>query len=256
MRRGNNRHEAKGVTLTELLVVLAIIGLLVTIAVPVYVQRSEEARVRTAQQEVREIAKAEGMVATIHGFYVPIQVLDDIAVDLASRTTRTDDLQNETDTLYLIDPFVNVRDQIAGNPPQPLLQDRDTNPRVHKLYYFWQGPFLNPTRVYIGDETSAEPQQLSEDLIRRDHPLDPWGQPYRMYSPAGIVGSSAGATNRDSFNTGSFSNGRLTTSDDRFDRFAIVSFGRDNQSDGVAYTGDDIFYYFGIVATESMFRIF
>ncbi len=255
MRR-SDRHEAKGVTLTELLVVLAIIGLLATIAIPVYVQRTEEARVRTTQQEVREIAKAEEMVALNHGFYVPIQVLDDIAVDLANRTTRTDDLQNETDVLYLIDPFVNVQDQMAGSPPQPTLQDRDTNPRVHKLYYFWQGPFLNPTRIHIGDETSAEPQRLSEDLIRRDHPLDPWGQPYRMYSPVGIVGSSAGATNLGSFNTASFSNGRLTTSDDRFDRFAIVSFGRDNQSDGVSFTGDDVFYYFGIVATESMFRIF
>lgn len=255
MRR-SNRHEIMGVTLTELLVVLAIIGLLATIAIPVYVQRTEEARVRTAQQEVREIAKAEEMVAMIHGFYVPIQVLDDIAVDLTNRTTRTDDLQNETDTIYLIDPYVNVQDQIAGNPPQPTLQDRDTNPRVHKLYYFWQGPFLNPSRVFIGDETSAEPRQLSEDLIRRDHPLDPWGQPYRMYSPVGIVGSSAGATDRGSFNTGSFSNGRLTTNDDRFDRFAIVSFGRDNLSDGVSYTGNDIFYLFGIVATESMFRAF
>jgi prepilin-type N-terminal cleavage/methylation domain-containing protein len=245
-----------GVTLTELLVVLAIIGLLATIAIPVYVQRTEEAKVRTAQQEVREIAKAEAMVATIHSFYVPIQVLDDIAVDLTNRTTRTDDLQNETDTLYLIDPFINVIDQIAGNPPQPTLQDRDTNTRVHRLYYFWQGPFLNPVRVWIDDETSAEPEQLSEDVIRHDHPLDPWGQPYRMYSPAGIVGDSASATNRSSFNTSSFSNGRLTTTDDRFDRFAIVSFGRDNLSDGQAYTGDDVFYYFGIAATESMFRTF
>ena len=41
MRR-NDRQEAKGVTLTELLVVLAIIGLLATIAIPVYVHRTEE----------------------------------------------------------------------------------------------------------------------------------------------------------------------------------------------------------------------
>jgi prepilin-type N-terminal cleavage/methylation domain-containing protein len=255
MRR-HTRRETMGVTLTELLVVLAIIGLLATIAIPVYVQRTEEAKVRTTQQEVREIAKAEEMVAMIHGFYVPIQMLDDVAVDPTRRTTRTDDLQNETDTIYLIDPFVNVFDQIAGNPAQPLLQDRDLDQRVHKLYYFWQGPFLNPTRVWIGDEASAEPDQLSEDLIRHDHPLDPWGQPYRMYSPAGIVGSAATALDRSSFNSPSFSNGRLTTNDDRFDRFAIVSYGRDNQSDGVSYTGDDIFYYFGILATESMFRAF
>lgn len=251
--RQSDKHEAKGVTLTELLVVLAIIGLLATIAIPVYVQRTEEAKVRTAQQEVREIAKAEQMVAMIHGFYVPIQVLDDIAVDPRSSGTGRDDLENEADIIHLIDPFVNVLDQ---REQQRDLQDRDTNTRVHKLYYFWQGPFLNPTRVWIGDNPGPEPEQLSAVEIRRDHPLDPWGQPYRMYSPIGIVGSSASSTDSGTFSSATFSNGFLTNTDDRFDRFAIVSFGRDNVSDGVSYTGDDIFYYFGIAATESMFRIF
>src|SRR5678816_3845545 len=72
------RRDNAGVTLTELLVVLLIIAILATIAVPVYLNRVEEARVRTAQAEVSEIAKGEDMVAATHGFYVPLQMLDDV----------------------------------------------------------------------------------------------------------------------------------------------------------------------------------
>src|SRR3990170_2792993 len=85
-----------GVTLTELLVVLLIISLLSTIAIPVYVTRAENAKVNTARQETREIAQAEEQCAIIHGFYVPLQILDDLITDNATRQpNQTDDFANE-----------------------------------------------------------------------------------------------------------------------------------------------------------------
>ena len=70
-------NKSRGMTLTELLAVLLIISLLVTIAVPVYVARQEDARIRVAQSECRRNCKAEDLVAVTHGFYVPFQLLDE-----------------------------------------------------------------------------------------------------------------------------------------------------------------------------------
>ena len=91
---------------------------------------------------------------------------------------------------------------------------------------------------------------------RRDFPLDPWGRPYRMYSSIGIVGTGALG---DNYNSDTFSNGHLTENDDRFDRYAIVSFGPNGKSDtyiGATELKDDIVYYFGGAISETRYSIF
>ncbi len=245
--------KTTGVTLTELLVVLAIIGLLATIAVPVYINRSEQAKVRIARQECQEIAKAEDICAMTHGFYVPIQMLDDVPI---SNEADADSIDKEPDSIYLIDSGIPATTQVNQ---QPQLGDRGTNTKVANLYYYWQGPFLNPTRVWY-DPTrfdSAWDPDMSTTDRRQDYPIDPWGQPYRLYSDIGIIGTGATGSN---YASTSFSDGRLTTVDDRFDRFAVVSFGPDGLRDtdpgrNVAAPSDDIVYYFGTVATETAYRL-
>src|SRR5262245_24954443 len=76
---GKPRTSQRGVTLTELLVVLVIISILSTIAVPVYINHAERGRIATAQSEVKTIAEAEDACGSFHSFYVPLQVLDDIS---------------------------------------------------------------------------------------------------------------------------------------------------------------------------------
>jgi len=252
--KGITIRKKSGVTLTELLVVLAIIGLLATIAVPVYVNRAEQAKRKVAQQEVKAIAEAEDLCAITHGFYVPIQVLDDNP-DIGD--TNADSIDNEDPGLYVIDVGVNT--DVQQNS-QPQLNDGDTNQKIANLVAYWQGPFLNPTRVWydVSRYDNAWDETMSTTDRRRDFPLDPWGQPYRMYSDLGVVGTNALG---DNYNLDSFSDGRLTDNDDRFDRFTIVSFGPDGLRDtdparSVTNPEDDIVHYFGAVVSETAYYYF
>lgn len=258
-------NKNRGVTLTELLVVVVIIGLLATIAVPVYVNKAEQARISIAKTEVKEIAMAQEACAITHGFYVPLQMLDDMIYNSATSSVsnpRTDDLYNEDQTLYLIYATRNLDDQYSN---QAQLQDRTDSNSVHyvavrDMYEQWSGPFLNPQRVAFEEEIKRN--EVGEDPgVQLDFPLDPWGVPYRFYSPLGIIGTGANTDYRPSGSTAgaeSFSDGLLTRTDEQYDRFAIVSWGPDGASEyqGVGLEEDDISYLFGGVFTESSFRAF
>lgn len=274
--------KRRAVTLTELLVVLAIISLLATIAVPVYLQKSEQARVAVARQEVRSIAEAEQQVFALYGFFVPIHILDNIPDPLpgASLSGTRDDFESDPNlsSKYVMDPLGSLPDQSSGGNQANLGQlSQDSNARVRRLVSAWTGPFLNAQRIQMGDKDqgavgnvvgAASQTQVSNALI-----VDPWGYPYRMYSPLGVVGSAGvDLTSPPTLNQTSqlydlnYDDGRLTNNDRRFDRWAIISFGRDGISDSAAgkYAGgttnlsglDDIFYTFGITVGESFYRAF
>lgn len=241
----SKKKRIKGVTLTELLVVLAIIGLLATIAVPVYVNKMEQAKVTTAKHEVREIANAEEVCGIMHGYYVPLCMLDDLPFRSQGHTAVADDIENTMNVIdvRLISTGIPVTEQI-GN--QRLLNEFDEIKAISNLYYGWQGPFINFKRYYLGDGIYVEdPNPMSED-VARDHPLDPWGNPYIMVTELGAVTPRGGLGNV------------LITSDTdgnrEFDRMAIYSLGPDGSvvsiEDGeVEYINttlrDDIWVYFG-----------
>jgi prepilin-type N-terminal cleavage/methylation domain-containing protein len=251
----------RGVTMTELLVVVVIISLLATIAVPVYLNKVEQSRVSTAKQEVRLIAEAQQSCGIIHGFFVPLQTLDNLIYDRNTQTATTDDMENEDQQLFLIDPTGDLQSQYSTTQLQ--LQSRNTDARVNALFNSWAGPFLNPSRVAFQDLIQRGDPSYNETTYNKyDFPLDPWGTPYRFYSPIGIIGSTATSDlypGIDSATWNNFSNGRLTTQYDKFDRYAIVSHGSDRTT-GATYdhpdSRDDIFYTFGAVYTESSWRAF
>lgn len=242
------QHRQSGITLTELLVVLVIVSILATIAMPVYVNQAEKARSSAATLEVKLIADAEDYVGAIYGFYVPIQLLDDLPGQRGQDGVgaNADAIRSELSSIALIDINKNLLDLATG---QPTLGQYSTNSRVSKLLYHWDGPFLSPQRVYY--EGSGAIEDATGNEAARDYPLDPWGNPYRFYSPVGIVGSGAQSS---TYNSSNFSDGRIQRSEDRFDRYAIVSFGPDGESDkNVTGTNDpdDIIYLFGKVNVPS-----
>lgn len=248
---------SRGVTLTELLVVMLIIGLLSTVAVPVYINRMEDARIRLAQAETREIAHAEEQVALIHGFYVPFQVLDDVSFTAGITTNNDDSIGNELSPIYGINASIPPRQQIS-NQGQYQISLNAGSSRIVNMITNWAGPFLNPQRVYLGNDSRGpgDPNYPISLYFRRDFPLDPWGEPYRFYSPIGIIGGNA-LTRTQPYNDISFSNGLLTTNDDRnFERYAVVSWGRDSEPETLAGNPkDDIVYLFGSAGVESTFGL-
>lgn len=242
-----------GVTLTELLVVLVIVSILATIAVPVYINKAENARIAVAQYECRQIADAEEACAAHHQFYVPLQLLNDMPAVTGTRA-EADSIDREPSSIYLIDPSRSF-DHLNLN--QPFISTAATDVRVVNLIRNWEGPFLNPQRVYKGT-SSGDPINLTGDVNRQDYPLDPWGQPYRFYAPEpfGLIGSSSAILDPLSWQNTSFSDGLVTTTDNSrgFEKFAIVSYGPNGipNTDSSSDRTDDIAYFFGRVNSYSV----
>jgi prepilin-type N-terminal cleavage/methylation domain-containing protein len=235
----------QGVTLTELLVVLAIIGLLATIAVPVYVNKMEQAKVTTAKHEVRELANAEEVCGIMHGFYVPLNMLDDLPYRSENRPAVVDDIENTQNILncYFISTGVPIYDQDTN---QLRLSDYTSIKAVSNLYFGWQGPFMNFKRYYLGDGVYVEPPDPLAEDVARDYPLDPWGNPYIMVTELGYVSPIGRITSTNI--------GATESAEREFDRMAIISLGPDGsvqsiQDDSYNYQNitaeDDIWVYFG-----------
>lgn len=243
----------RAVTLTELLVVLVIISLLATLAVPVFVQKVQQARVAIARSETRTLADAVQAAAITHGFVVPLQVLDNVP-DMSASLTDADDFNAGVySNVRVIDAFIPVTNQQGS---QPTLA-QTTNVKIAKLRTGWQGPFVTFKRAYNRNTTSNNPGSLSREDLARDYPLDPWGRPYILYSSMGVVGSYVYPTSSSSANIDpdtypdGVGDGTITTVESgRFFTYAVLSLGANGYSDGVtsslsaAEPEDDIFYEF------------
>ncbi len=253
MRNNDNQHrrERSGTTLTELLVVLVIISLLGTIVVPTYVAHAERARRTAAIADMRELAHAMETVGSIHGFYVPLQVLDDLpggAQATEVQDPQSNDAIGDESEIRLVE---HTNTLLALNNNQPLISDDDI--RVNRLVNEWQGPFVNFQRFYVADQNNPD---ITGSNGRFDFPLDPWGRPYRFYGPLGHIGSGAitPMVNGRIASPSNFSDGVVTTAGSAWDRFAIVSFGPDGDPPAnntiLSPNDDEVFYMFGSINLE------
>lgn len=236
-----SRSRAQGVTLTELLLVLLIVSLLATLAIPTVTRRSRDARIAAAQADAKALAEAEMTCGLIHGYFVPLQLLDDVP---RNNDLESDHIGNAGGDISVTNVNQEVLDQLGNQ----LTVD------TSGLEDVWEGPFYQAQRVYVDDPDNP----FLVQSLEHDFPLDPWRRPYFLYSPIGVVGATA-ASAADAgtlvtndvitVNPTSWGNGQLTTQNDRFDRWAVVSFGPDGVAGDINGSptdlGDDIIYYFG-----------
>lgn len=256
------KRSRRATTLTELLVVLAIISLLATLAVPVYLTQLNRARISIAQSEVRSIAEAEQSVAIAHGFLVPIHILDNVPNRLVGEPVGAvgsrDDFDNLTSpgSHFLVDVYQKLSDQVGTQ-----LTLSSTDSRVRRMVDAWQGPFLNPRRIRYEGEVINNPSSgdITIDLV-----VDPWGNPYRIYSDYGPLFSQDAPSGSQALPDPDLQQDDMFIQQDeaeRFDRFAVISFGPDGRNSWLSASpldqGDDIYYMFSVIqANETLYSNF
>ncbi|MBN1475898.1 prepilin-type N-terminal cleavage/methylation domain-containing protein [Candidatus Sumerlaeota bacterium] len=241
-----NLRRRAAFSIIELLISLIIISILVAMVILIASQRAAEARLRTAQADMRLIAEAEQQAVTDSGYFLRLYVLDDItglppAGDLPP--TPGDGTGDEFDTLgeeelntrnpdgglYAIVPDLGSLRQSSSTDVGDLV-DR-TSLMANETALGLGLPYITYQREYSDLSTG--------DVF--NVPRDPWGQPYMIMTRLGFVndvdslfqGSPAtGATSSaliDPVTVIDAGSGAPVGTYDAtiFDRFTLVSFGPD-----------------------------
>lgn len=234
----------KGFTLPELLAVVAIIAVLSAILIPTLSRRLDKSRTAAALQDMKALAQAQETCNAVFGYYVALRVLNAYPVPREGLSAGDDASIQRYDQTYLIDSNRNPIDQEGDQRTFMDIANTYLNPV--DFWEKWPGPFINFQRYHgKGDDNIP---------ARFDSPLDPWGNPYRFFSPIGRIGLSRGRN----FSEETFDNGQLTTQDNYFGRYAIVSYGKNREFDIERFESvqgiDDLFYTFGHYTSETVYR--
>lgn len=244
-------RRSSGFSMVELLIAVIIIGILVTIIVPVLTNRAADARIAAAQADMEAIANAQSQVAIDTGYIVRLHVLDDsgaVGDGLGSHELGdvVDSIRDEDLNLSASNPEFIFLDAKTGVP----LVNQDSNlfPRVEANpdSIGWKGPYLSFQR-------KLDPESPPAFAWTYGTPLDPWGNPYFLFvggparanttDPSGGFIDEQGITpgdTSDNFNYGGFAG----VTAQQFDRNTILSLGPNGApGDGTTLilgTGDDL----------------
>lgn len=247
-RMRTNRKATRGFSIIELLIAIIIIGILVSIAIPIIANRTKQAREARAMQDLEHIASAQERVAIDTSYYVRLFMLNDTVTRNFTSWTRED--PNDTVHAYDSAGYFENQDQLFIDPQtgdlvtptvgaQLLLQlqSNETN-------FNWQGPYLNWQKDIHDYSTSA----IDDGGLPDGIPDDPWGNNYLLFTrvglvlePQGVIVANANFPLNDS--------PLLATATDVFDRITVVSLGPnglpgDGQGSSLG-TGDDYVRSFG-----------
>lgn len=263
----NRQRRVAGVTMTELLVVVVVVALLATLAVPVYTHQAAKARLAATQYEMKQIAQSMERVAMDTGYFIRLYALNDgftgDAVPNADPNDRLGGVADNSRTdaidsrqIYHRSNEIFLTTELGLEPPngvalfEQLVRDETA--------FGWDGPYMNWHR----------------DVNGNDWPDDPWGNDYMFFSFFGATFPPADRDDPfDNFDqngpimvdegpeyqvsqTGSTGGGTVVTREFQtsgiFDRPVILSLGpnglpgdgTNNPNDGYG-RGDDIIYEFG-----------
>ncbi len=243
---GRSAHTGGGFSIIELLVAIIIIGVLVTVLLPVISGRTEQARVSRVQSDLENLSESMERVAIDTGFYVRLIALDDVLRGDGVPFNRglPGDPINRADGLtdYLIGQvwyqfptpnslFINpaTGDFATGVTRVNIINRLLQAETVFDGSMQWGGPYIN----WQQDENLYD-----GELGKTGVPTDPWGNDYIFFTrrgmllePNGIFIESAGERTGGGFEQG----GQFDTL--VFDRPTIVSLGPNGRPGDGSGTG-------------------
>jgi len=187
-------RRSRGFSMVELLIAVIIIGILVTIIVPVLTNRAADARIAAAKADMEAIAAAESQVAIDTGYVVRFHVLDDssamgdgVGSDNVADTIdsiRDEEFNNAASPKYI---FLDAKTGVPLQNGQNLF---DTKIKNDPEAFGWRGPYLSFQRKY--STKNPPPPGLPWTY---GSPLDPWGNPYFLFVAGREVSGSTGVGN-------------------------------------------------------------
>lgn len=222
-----SRHHA--FSIIELLIALVIISILVAMVILIASNRAAEARLRTAQADLRLIAEAEQAAVIDVNYFLRLYVLDDVVggdnIQPGALNDLIDGLQDET---------LNTRNpdgEIYGIMPDfgslPISSSTTAAGSLRNITALLR----NETIVGIGLPYISYPRQYEDPSTGENFnvPRDPWGNPYMIFTRQGFINDvdtlfapNQGLISGTVTMTGAGSFDPLV-----FDRLTIVSFGPD-----------------------------
>jgi len=220
MRSSSSHRVAAGFSIIELLIAVIIIGILVSIMIPVLLRRADDARVGAAESDLQHLEDAEVRAGVTTGYVYRFYVLDDLPGGdgrfIPGDPSDVDGIRDEA-----INPTVAFPTRIfldysgTYNPPYDFLQGNAESNAWSRLVrneteFGWQGPYINYARM--------------RDIDYNDIPEDPWGEEYLLFTPRGLVDQRLGVV-VDTYYFVATDGTPITLYGPFFDRFTVLSKG-------------------------------
>lgn len=214
-RRVSDRslRPAGGFSIIELLIAVIIIGILVAIIIPVLVRRADDARIASAESDLEHLQAAEERACLNTRYMYRFYVLDDtIGGDGRYAPTDPSDVDGIRDEEYNFTVVAPLRMFIDYKAGLFMVNYGNLYSRMsrNETEFGWSGPYINYQRMHMDD---------------RDMPLDPWGNPYLLFTLAGVVDQFQGTIETVYNFTVAATGAQGTTYGPWFDRFTVLSMG-------------------------------
>ncbi len=244
----NKDREQKGFTAIEIAVVATIIAILSLLIIPLFRERSKQAKIAAAYDDMQSISKAEQLVFAETDIYLRPQDLDNTTTyEKAGSLDYDTILPIGTWDRFFEDPTASDT-QIYDNAERLALA------RVYNGPYAAHNSYLTVTEIYnsgyamfsddIGSSSGLPGPILWDTKTYNDddrYPVDPWNGPFVYYAeeettidaktvtlsnviyclgPDGLPGDAGDPTNADNFQRPEkWANSPLGTGDDLVYRF-------------------------------------
>ncbi len=186
-------HRLRGFTAVEIAMVATVIAIIALLALPIFRQRTEEARESAVFDELSSLAKVQLLAEADTGFQVRLQDLSKPKLDGSSpvtiktwdtRVINTNTLESNWEGPYIA---LNSRNSVS----------------VDDLQDFWYSPVDGNGFIAV---VSANPLarrapgggESADNTADDRYPIDPWGNPYVFFGE-GNLNPIAG--NESNFNT-------------------------------------------------------